>query len=425
MNRRSACLGILIPWLLSTAMIAADSDLVPMNPDGTLRYVADSRGNRLPDFSFAGYEGGRVMIPTVAVVATLDPPAGDATALINDTIARLGNLPMDTNGFRGAILLRRGIYDVVGTIHINKGGIVLRGEGSGRNGTIIRDNNTRVEPTIAVGQGALGWARITDLTDGYVPVGVTRLHVQDTAGLRVGQTIRIVSDHTQKWVDDLGLTAVWTASSFTNNWKRTITAINAGVREITLDRGITAPIDKANGYASGTVNSCTDNLIAKVGFENIVFVSTYDRSKTFIERNTGKIWYIDENHANWAIQFNRVADAWLRRCQSFFYYQGLVNVWRMAERITIEDCATMDGTAPVRGESSAIRSGMAPPNNANRSRTPAFKIRSWAATAATARPANRAATARRTATGRSSSGPSRRLHAHSRRNRSRAWRSTA
>lgn len=79
-------------------------------------------GDMIPDFSRVGYRWGDRAIPDVAVVETLTPPSdgGDATALIQQAIDRTQS---------GAILLKRGVYRISGTIRINRSGIVLRGEG--------------------------------------------------------------------------------------------------------------------------------------------------------------------------------------------------------------------------------------------------------------------------------------------------------
>ena len=43
--------------------IAPTTSLVYPGADGKLVYVADSLGNRIPDFSNAGYKGGGVPLP--------------------------------------------------------------------------------------------------------------------------------------------------------------------------------------------------------------------------------------------------------------------------------------------------------------------------------------------------------------------------
>ena len=73
-----------------------------------LVYTPDERGNRIPDFSACGYRGGGVGLPDVAMRAELSPAAGDATARIQDALEGLAREKPDAQGFRGALLLRKG-----------------------------------------------------------------------------------------------------------------------------------------------------------------------------------------------------------------------------------------------------------------------------------------------------------------------------
>ena len=60
----------------------------------TASLAADSAGNRIPDFSWAGYKNGTVPIPAVPAVARLDPIPGDNTVRIQQVIDSLGRLPL-------------------------------------------------------------------------------------------------------------------------------------------------------------------------------------------------------------------------------------------------------------------------------------------------------------------------------------------
>jgi len=74
-----------------------------------LVYSKDTKGNRLPDFSYVGYHSGEKAIPHVPVKITLEPSQGDDTKRIQDALDKLGTLPLDKSGFRGALLLQRGV----------------------------------------------------------------------------------------------------------------------------------------------------------------------------------------------------------------------------------------------------------------------------------------------------------------------------
>ena len=64
---------LLISFLVPVALSAqATSSWVFMGSDGHLHYKTDSNGNHILDYSYAGYEGGGVALPTVPVARTID-----------------------------------------------------------------------------------------------------------------------------------------------------------------------------------------------------------------------------------------------------------------------------------------------------------------------------------------------------------------
>lgn len=120
----------------------AQSPLVSMN-NGKLvyNYYANSGEtnvvNKIPDFSFAGYKGGGVPLPDVPVKKTVEPVTGNNRAIIQAAIDEVSSLSPDANGFRGAVLLKKGVYTLADSVVITTSGVVLRGEGNGPNGTVI------------------------------------------------------------------------------------------------------------------------------------------------------------------------------------------------------------------------------------------------------------------------------------------------
>jgi hypothetical protein len=130
--------------------IPPTTSLVYPGTNGRLVYVADSLGNRIPDFSNAGYKGGGVSIPYVAVKETVWPVRGDNSVNIQAAIDRVSVMPPDPSGFRGAVLLKMGIYDLEKPIYIKTSGVVLRGEGMSDIGTILVG---KLEKTSEAGQG--------------------------------------------------------------------------------------------------------------------------------------------------------------------------------------------------------------------------------------------------------------------------------
>src|SRR5262249_49952829 len=100
-----------------------------------LTYPADAGGNRIPDFSYAGYHYGQVSLPSVAELLRLTPGPGDNTALIQQALDQVGARPPDSRGIRGALVLAPGVYEIQGTVKIDKSGVVLRGSGNGSDPT--------------------------------------------------------------------------------------------------------------------------------------------------------------------------------------------------------------------------------------------------------------------------------------------------
>ncbi|MFO7822053.1 MAG: hypothetical protein R6V56_08395 [Lentisphaeria bacterium] len=187
------------------------SRAVRPGPAGELAYAADDRGNRLPDFSYVGYHSGEKAIPDIPVRITLNPVEGDDTASIQAAIDKLERRAPGRNGFRGAVLLKRGVYHVEGKLTIEKSGIVLRGEVDGPDGTVI----------VAAGYGKKKYKRTlitvgnrnridvhepsrSEITDDYVPVGARSFTVSSTKGYKVGHPIVVYRPSTAEWIHAIG-----------------------------------------------------------------------------------------------------------------------------------------------------------------------------------------------------------------------------
>src|SRR6187431_1331703 len=79
---------------------AAKSKWVYPDSKGKLGYKTLEGGDKIMDFSFAGYMGGGVSIPSVPVMITVSPSAGDNTNAIQNAIDAVSKMKM-VNGFRG------------------------------------------------------------------------------------------------------------------------------------------------------------------------------------------------------------------------------------------------------------------------------------------------------------------------------------
>lgn len=106
---------IIASSLVLCFMASAQSKLISINEKGKLSYHSyTDKGDLLPDFSFCGYKGGGVAIPHIKVTASISPSPNkeDDTPFIQAVIDKVAKLQPDEDGFRGCILLRKGVYHI-------------------------------------------------------------------------------------------------------------------------------------------------------------------------------------------------------------------------------------------------------------------------------------------------------------------------
>ncbi len=75
------------------------SEWVHPGPDGKLVYQTTPAGDRIMDFSYAGYLGGGVALPEVPVKLTVQPVEGDSTAVIQEAIDKVSALDVGAKDF--------------------------------------------------------------------------------------------------------------------------------------------------------------------------------------------------------------------------------------------------------------------------------------------------------------------------------------
>jgi hypothetical protein len=171
---------------------------------GRLVYNPDALGNRIPDFSYCGYKASNNAIPNGLVKVVVPVAAGDATLRIQSAIDYVASLPTDADGFKGAVLLQKGTYNVEGQLKISSSGVILRGSGMGAGGTVLlgtgKDRATLVR---IFGKNDKTTGTEVKVADVYVPVNATKLTVSN-ASFKVGDDVIIHRPSTKKWIADLG-----------------------------------------------------------------------------------------------------------------------------------------------------------------------------------------------------------------------------
>jgi hypothetical protein len=190
------------------------------------------------------------------------------------------------NGFRGAVELAPGVFTCSTTIAIHASGIVLRGSGSGKNGTTIRMTGSR-HTAIVIGRNAAFSNEViaathqpsasTQITDAYVPSGTRTFTVADAGSFSAGDLITISKPVTDAWIqfmqmDDLtrdGKPQRWIATSRHLDMQRRITAIVGN--QLTIDVPLTDAFDarftSPRGVSVTKVN--TPANLTQVGVEHL------------------------------------------------------------------------------------------------------------------------------------------------------------
>ncbi len=365
-----AALIFLFSCLISTAQdIPPTTSLVYPGTDGKLVYVADSSGNKIPDFSNAGYKGGGIPIPYVATKKTLWPVPDDNSARIQAAIDSVSALPPDASGFRGAILLKSGRYKLESPLYIKASGVVLRGEGMSDIGTILfgilppRDPNATGRQRFArpdlINIGAEnGTEPLEDskqaITDEYVPVGAVSFNVKSVRNFKKGDKIIVRRFGNEDWVKELKMNDETTNSrawKFDINYDREI--INIVGNTITVDAPIFTAIDSR--WGGGEILKYNDNRIEQAGIENLRGISDYNptvRTTTYgnmdrdnLERDyqyQGEEYYSDENHYYNFISFGNVKNAWVRNVTALHFAYSAVITSGVTKWITVQDCQSKE-----------------------------------------------------------------------------------
>ncbi|HTR42363.1 MAG TPA: hypothetical protein VMH87_12170, partial [Pseudomonadales bacterium] len=254
-------------------MHAAQSEWVYLNASNRLEYKTLPQGDLIMDFSYAGYSGGGVAIPGVPAVITVSSSGGDDTTNIQNAIDAASQMPL-TNGFRGAVLLNKGIFYCSGTLHFKTSGVVLRGYGTGVPGTMIR---MTTEPHLCVSVEGTAPEESREhiaITDKYVPSGAMSFHVADASSFKPGDAIFIFRPATPAWVAFMGMNDLvrsgkkehWVGDTIT---RRTVAAVSGNT--ITLDVPLSDSFDSQylNPPGAWVVHSSISGWIHHVGVENL------------------------------------------------------------------------------------------------------------------------------------------------------------
>lgn len=332
-------------YSFGTAQQVWQSEYVVFSGSEKLIYNADAEGNVIPDFSRVGFASGDLAIPEVPVMEIVSPVAGDNLSNIQNAINRVSLKSLNANGYRGAVLLKKGVYSVNGSIVIEKSGIVIRGEGeSVAGGTIVRETaKTQVDLFIFRGSGSL--KRIDSskipVAEDFVPAGRKHILVSDASSFGVGDSVLLCRPATDNWIHDLKMdqidpvegTVQWTAAGYNLYFERIITACEGN--KITLDHPIVMQMDKKYGggylmhyHFNGRIRNC--------GIENLRLESAYQ-------------FDTDENHGWNAINLGKIENSWVQNVTSLYFGMGCVTIDDNSRNISVLNSQCLDAKSIITG----------------------------------------------------------------------------
>ena len=360
MNRREfICIvsALLLVPTVSTFTQAAFSKLVYPGKDGKLVYVPDENGNTIPDFSNCGYMGGGIKLPDVPVRVSVDPGEGDAGARIQAAIDKISALLRDKNGFRGAVLIKKGVYKINEPLRIKTSGVVLRGEGQDEKGTVLVATQRKQHSLIEVkGQGfgkAAGAAR--KITDTYVPVGSHTFKLDSANGLKVGDHVVVRRIGNKDWIHEIAMDRITPRASdpsgtkqwepFNSDYDRFVTAIKGD--QITIDAPIVCAIEQRWGGGEVLMLDSSQR-ISQIGIENLRGDSEFDPKVTLEIGDKKEKYYADEQHGWDFINISGAEDVWVKNITALHFGYSAVNIGQ-AKWVTVQDSKCLDMVSEITG----------------------------------------------------------------------------
>jgi len=294
----------------------------------------------IPDFSHAGYMGGGAALPSyhsIPVRKTLSPQLGDDFERIQNAINDVAAQAKDSRGIRGAVLLTAGLYEVSDTLTFPASGIVLRGEGQGEAGTILRATTTQAEAVFIEVSGDGDGDNPREATDAqrveiasdYIPVGSTRFEITNSSGYDVDDLIAVQKTPNNNWLGAGGVDMAqfgWIPPTYTVSAQRRITEIDGNY--ITLDIPLTDTIESQ--YGGGEVYRVdVSGRLSQIGLENL-------RLETLVYADVAR-----RDRGVLAIVLREVENSWIRDV-TVRYFSRAFNFQEGTHFVTAQDVAYID-----------------------------------------------------------------------------------
>jgi hypothetical protein len=295
-------------------------------PDHRLYYRYDARGNRIMDFSSAGYRAGGVKLPSAIVAQRLKPEAGDNTARIQTAL----------DNARGAVVLAAGEYQIAGTLSMTRSGVVLRGE----KGAVIRLTGKPHRFVEIHGAGSLREEGPAEpILDRYVPAGASSFRVRGASNFHPGNRVLVLRPVTAEWIHFMGMDAPARHGDEENcvhagdiiRTDRVVDSVEGD--RVTLDVPLSDALD--SGFtAASLVRYSFPGRITEVGVEGLRIIAAFDDAPSAEPQSA-------------AIRMDNVEDGWARDLEIHDAPNGIA-IGPGAKRLTLTDIRVTHSKAHAR-----------------------------------------------------------------------------
>lgn len=363
--------------------------------------IASTGHDVIPDFSRVGYHYSDEPIPHVGVKAVIDMKSvkkglrshADTTAYIQSVIDEVGR----KGG--GAVLIKKGTYNISRTLFIDSDNVVLRGED--KEGTVILSHGALMKPAVAIGStvpysggknkidmggrsmkvsrlkaatvggsksfGTVFLERVepdavkrkldkkhaANITDDCVYVGSLGVNVDNPYFFRKGDRVVIFRPQTEQWISDLYMDRIasngrahlnadvrqWDKRNFNFYYERIVTGVDGNT--VFFDAPVVMQLDSK--YGGGQVIPCSMERVRECGVENITFDSTFDPEVL----HNGVM--VDEKHTWTAVMITSAEHCWVKDVVSRHMGYALADIKSGGRNITVTGCTFLEPVSVITG----------------------------------------------------------------------------
>jgi len=342
--------GVVVLPCTINAEDAGHSSLVYPGASGRLLYVSQLDGDRLADFSMVGYRYGEAAIPDIAETLRVEPGPGDDSRRIQAAINHVSRLPIGDDGFRGAVVLGAGTFEVGATLVVSASGVVLRGAGDEQvGGTVLFAPGKKRRPVIRVDTSAgdespEATGPKVGVIDKYVPIGSWSFRVADASVFAAGDDVIVSWLPEQSWISVLGMDRIppdgeelhqWNAESQTLRCMRQVTRVEGD--RIFLNAPVQMMLNQKYGKATVAKYVFPERL-TNIGIEGLRGVSAFDPSNPK-----------DEKHATQFIEISRAEHGWVRDVTGVHFSYGTVLLNAYSKNYTVINAHSLEPVSKLEG----------------------------------------------------------------------------